>query len=115
MQPPRLIWIDIVSCSFVADLTFSGQPSSFPHPPPCCSFMASSDVIYRFFCPYMARHDVFVYRVLLFLKASCHFLLSMSGSRFARSQGIFCPLLWDLPRIGELRLIGAFVITFSLL
>ena len=115
MQPPRLIWIDIVSCSFAVGLTLSGQPSSFPHPPPCCSFMASSDVICRFVCPYMARHDAFVYRVLLFLKASCHFLLLMFGSRFARFQGIFCPLLWNLPRIGELRLIGAFVTAFSLL
>ena len=82
MQPPRLIWIDIVSSSFVADLTFSGQPSSFPNPPPCCSFMASSDVICRFFCPYMARLGAPVYRVLLFLffvcflfKASCRFLI----------------------------------------
>ena len=82
MQPPRLIWIDIVSCSFAVGLTLSGQPSSFPHPPPCCSFMAPSDVICGFLCPYMARDDVFVYRVLLFL------LLLMFGSRFARFQGI---------------------------
>jgi len=101
MQPPRLIWIDIVSCSFVVDLTFSGQPSSFPHPPPCCSFMASSDVICRFFCPYMARHGASVYRVLLFLKASCHFLLLMFGSRFARFQGIFCPLYGTFQGLGN--------------
>ena len=96
MQPPRLIWIDIVSCSFVVDLTFSGQPSSFPHPPPCCSFMASSDVICRFFCPYMARDDAF--RV----QGSIISLLLMFGSRFARFQGILAHFMkpskdWGTP------------------
>ena len=108
MQPPRLIWIDIVSLFFAVGLTLSGQPSSFPHPPPCSSFMASSDVICRFLCPYMAKDDVFVYRFYYFFYCWCLGAGSL-GSK------VFLPTLWNLPRIGELRLIGALVIAFSLL
>jgi len=121
IQPPRLIWIDSVSCSFVVDLTFSGQPSSFLNPPPCCSFMASSDVIGRFFCPYMAKLGAPVYRVLCIFffcslfsfKASCRLLivvfyvyLLMFASRFARSQGLSCPLCGTFQGLGNSGLLG---------